>query len=635
MAPPFLLDIILRERSNLLLQSSASDYRQYAKHLSSRVHRLRKTLKVRRRIPARSTGQSTEDASTSRKYSVHVPTAEELANDKRSVGLLLFTAERSWAHAMEWKATIENGSSDSVAAKKRHILSKLEKARKNAAALLEILSPGLKDWSPIEYLQCEAYASVLAGLAEFERRKYERAAESYAIAWVSLGGLIESIVGAETVSDDANDTADLYRDLLNRTVEPSLKFAARQIDENSRAETVGMIAIQQLSNSGRSERISELVRTAIGEKRSKNILAPGSDGRADALATVESVTWRNHSAPLKDAAIASAILIAREQEEKIASSDAASGFDDALLAWQDAVTAIDDAISEAESEDSQEIVQELYIVSTYTRYRLLTLRITRDLVLIKPLLKRALQKSKNGKISNNLSVARGIVRLYDEILMSVDEIAGLPGVASDDELSSGLAALQSFYKAERCATIASSSRDASSVETLALWTRADAYANAADVVALANADPDSPLFKIDVKDTTDRIERGKLYSHGLVSITKANSTSADKGLSKGFLIDQLSAFPGAIDVTKLVDLDINGSNPKIEPIPAKPVFFDIAFNYVGADDELKQDTSFTTHSASGNFTSASFTSVSTLSSNTTSPSVTSTEAKKTGWFWRR
>jgi signal recognition particle subunit SRP68 len=40
--------------------------------------------------------------------------------------------------------------------------------------------------------------------------------------------------------------------------------------------------------------------------------------------------------------------------------------------------------------------------------------------------------------------------------------------------------------------------------------------------------------------------------------------------------------PNSIDMANLVEYP-----PKLQPIPVKPFFFDIAYNYIGTDDSLR------------------------------------------------
>jgi signal recognition particle subunit SRP68 len=63
--------------------------------------------------------------------------------------------------------------------------------------------------------------------------------------------------------------------------------------------------------------------------------------------------------------------------------------------------------------------------------------------------------------------------------------------------------------------------------------------------------------------------------------------------------------PNCIDLTNLVEFP-----PKLQPVPAKPYFFDIAYNYIGLKEEPQTEKAVTTKAEEKK----------------------SEQAKK-GWFW--
>ncbi|KAK9485671.1 hypothetical protein V1527DRAFT_465864 [Lipomyces starkeyi] len=664
MAPPVLLDQLLRERTAALLQS-ATDYRRYAHHLSSRLHHLRKTLKVRRRIPAKagkSTSTGPADATTSN-YKPYVPTATELSTDKRFAGILLLAAERAWAHAMETKATMENNAAGAPE-RKQHILSRLAKARKHGAVLESILlnaDSGPNSFTDYEILQVVTYNALLAATGDLESRNYERAVASYALAYTGLSGLVLALA-TPGASDDDNDMADLYRDLISSTVEPALKFSAIQIDSSSRSMAVLALAHKHLPASPVDKLVVSIAKDDI---KAKELLSGKSDA-AEALSTMPTIQWRSHTAQLRDATVAAAILAARAADQtlfseilfpsgpatkKLSLRDQALRFDPALLAWQDAVDAVHDAITDVTNssiDGPQKRVQELYVVSTYANYSLISRRVARDNVLVSQLRSALSKKQKKASTSRsavNKSVAgkvRAITGIYDTILQSISQIIELPGVAADEALSNALSSLQKYYTSLRLAMVASGFPQAT-VDASTYWKEAVDEVNSVDEIALNldHIEDDNNakiLFNVDVPGTRKFLTAVAAASQSHFEQAKISEEAKfeaeqNKG-SQPFVIDTLTSAAMWVDKrtgkTKFVDLERLVDLEKVAsltPVPAKPVFFDTAFNFIGYEDGIEKEA-----------TGAAAASAGEPAHGRRKPEISAPaqqEEKKTGWFWSR
>ncbi|KAK7208011.1 hypothetical protein BZA70DRAFT_272719 [Myxozyma melibiosi] len=657
MAPPVLFDTLLRERTAALLQSS-SDYRRYAHHLSSRLHRLRKTLKVRRRISAKTNPKSavvtasaeteaTATSAPSSKYDAHVPSPSELATDKRFAGLLLLAAERAWAHAMETKATMENSAS--VAPEKRkHVLQRLEKARKHASQFASILLESDESgFSDYDKLQVVSYSALLAASGALEAFHYNKAVVQFSIAYTGLQGLALSLAGPDA-SDDDSDTADLYRDLLDSTVIPSLKFAALQVDPSLRSEAVSAIAHKFIPE---DNVVVELVQKVAKDEVKVRELLTGKSDHADALEFVDSITWRSHTAHLRDATVAAAIVSARGADEGLSKTLAdaktetsAPAFDPALLAWQDAVDAIHETIVEANSsagDDVQARVQELYIVSTFASYNLIARRIARDNLLASSLRTSLEAGTKKGApVKSSASKLRALSGIYDAILQSIAQIVDLPGVASDEPLSDALASLQKYYSAHKCASDAAALLSGSPAN-VGSWMKAESLVSEIDEMAL-NLDGETKsdmtaelLFKADVPALRKLVASGlgsakEQQAAAKVTQQKREYAKAHKG-SAPFVVEDLTAEPVFVELDRLVDLQHIGK--KIKPVPAKPVFFDTAFNFIGYEQSEQSSSTVPVAAAAGRGQAAVAGALADDAMETKDESTAAT-AKK-GWFWRR
>ena len=64
--------------------------------------------------------------------------------------------------------------------------------------------------------------------------------------------------------------------------------------------------------------------------------------------------------------------------------------------------------------------------------------------------------------------------------------------------------------------------------------------------------------------------------HGLVELENISTAQkADKSCWKAPIIERLDEYDDDLDLTKLVTYP-----PKLQPIPVKPLFFDLAWNYI-------------------------------------------------------
>ncbi|KAK9465088.1 hypothetical protein V1512DRAFT_266630 [Lipomyces arxii] len=642
MAPPVLFDTLLKERSGALLQSAA-DYRRYARHLSSKLYSLRRRLKVRRRIPTKSGKAALE--SSANKYNIHVPTADELNGDKRFAGLLMLTAERAWAQAMETKASLENNI-DGASGKKRHVMARLKRAHKLVDILKSIV---MSTEEPVQFLDYEKlgllmYSELLSAAVSFEARNYEQVATNCATAYIGLSGLILSLATSDATDDD-NDMADLYRDLLTTTVEPSLKFSASQLSFSARGETVVLLSRHYFP---KTSPVTGLVESIVKDKTEARELLSGSKEAASVSTLLSEITWRSHTAQIKDATVAAAIVASLDADKKFFAAStvatAAAGFDPVLLAWQGVVDAVHESIVEATSaavERGQERVQELYIVSTYANYNLISRRIARDNLLVTQL--RSSLTKKQKKLSSPetaalnksvISKVKGITGMYDAILQSVSQINELPGVAADEELTNALAAVQTFYQSLRTG-VSAIAVSPSTTESVALWKKASDLVADVDEMALNVSDIEVDrsakiLFTVDIAGARKFVATGLSESQACFDEAKARrDAQAEAELTKAsrpFVIDALNSRadwidsktgrPKYVDLSRLVDLE---NILSLCPVPAKPVFFDTAFNFISYEDGIALAAAEAAASATTQ-----------LSENVT----TSTPEKK-GWFWKR
>ncbi|KAK0672593.1 hypothetical protein QBC41DRAFT_19998 [Cercophora samala] len=562
------------------------DYSTYHSQLSKKLLNCRKKLNI----------------ATKKRGTFHPRnqvTAEQVAEDHGYIHLQLLTAERTWADAMAVKAA-HSVETKGIGGKTRsHIVSRLEKGARTAEQLAEVLAQTESGASSVDVLEARAYAALLRGAALFEKQHWEPCLKSYSIARIIYSAL----------STAAKN--DIFKDLLSETIDPSIRYAAYQA-QIPRTQPIAEIALKYFQHAG-----PELA--AHIEKQNPAVLQHGdADAKQGAGGAPATLTWRGREVKIEDAAIAIAWAAVGAEKAKLAEKLSSAGslvprelagaYDDILVASQDAVDATKQAIDELKSEgvpQSDSRMQSLQITRTAVNYEMISWRIGRNRALIgqddgarldfgAPIKKKK-QQEQTGEASEDkgrdLTPGRQIAKLkekvvlYDGILQSLESIKELPGVANDQELSAQLEATSQYFTALKCLAISRSHAIAGhAVNALALVKHALDQCKAALPVLSGDSHDGKPAPRnIQVTNQHAGLLRdilgGELQrSRALVEIHNSNkptSASQTGGAGKP-LSSQLLNYPaGGVDLNNIVTYP-----PQLEPIPVKPLFLDVAWNYI-------------------------------------------------------
>ncbi|KAJ5746525.1 hypothetical protein N7520_011707 [Penicillium odoratum] len=563
-------DYIFNEREEVLL---VGDYNAYRAHATRKLHKLRKKL-----------GQATAKG---RKYTAKpAVTAENVGDNAAYVHLLLLGSERAWAQAMHMKSThsADPSAKGISGAARRHIISRLNKATVYAQQIVSLLhEQSVSGATDVDILEARAYLATISGALCLEKRKWEQCLRNYAIARIIYTAL------GQRVKKDA------FRDLLTGTVDPSLRYAAYQM-KLPRSKPTSSLAIEFFpSNSEIRSEVEKfdpscLAEEAAGTRRT-------AEGEVQKLP--ESVTWRSRTVPLEDASISQALAAASAAEALLATwlteagrsasaKDQAAAYDNVIIASQDAVdatkTAIDDLVSEGVDAGDKRM-QALQITRTSVNYSLVGWRVGRNRVLCggqdgltfedeqASTSKDSKQNGGNGKKLNRL---RERVVLYDSTLQSLDFILELPGVAADSAFVQDLEAKRGYFRALRCMALGRSHAVLGKpTEALAL------FAHAFDLV---RSEP-SPSFvetdgppRLDVSRTQvsalANVLQGLVAQYrGLVALERFDANSGAS--QQRPLVERLHQFEVGTDLKNLVPYP-----PQMQPVPVKPLFLDVAWNYI-------------------------------------------------------
>ena len=522
--------------------------------------------------------------------------------------------------AMKSAQSAENTQKQMPGSTKRQIDSRLRRAITYAENLVDVLqdrnTTGAK---ALDDLEARAYLSMLQGSLDFEKGRWQECIRDYSVAQVVYTTLARS---AKT---------DTYKDLLSGIVEPSIRYAAYQL-KLPRTKAIDEIAIENFAQSeGRVRKEIEEINpqafsTATGA-------APTKGGLKDAPSTL---SWRSRKVKLEDANISQALGLSKDKEDDLSSSfkafqdgslsakEFATAYEEVITARQDAADATRTAIDEltAEGVDTGDArLQSLQITRTAVNYAVIEWRIGRNRVLCgaaddgltfepeKP--KQNTKPRKDGKprapkdesSGRKMSRLRERVALYDSILQSLDAVKELPGVIADDAFVEELDAKRAYFRALKCLAVGRSHAINDHIpEALALYARALELAEAASsrLNTSSTKDHQSPpklhISSDQLNNTTSSLRKLVLQYRALADLkfltatVDTPSTTPGTTIKPAPLIERLShnTYIPNLDLTNLVNYP-----PKLRPVPVKPLFFDLAWNYIkypgqkGPEDEIQ------------------------------------------------
>ncbi|KAI1881193.1 hypothetical protein JX265_000019 [Neoarthrinium moseri] len=582
-------NFVVAARNQALLYG---DYSTYHRQLGKKLLSCRKKLG----ISIKSRGKYNKKGD----YREILP--DQISENHAWLHLLLLTAERAWSHAMELKALHSTDTQGITGRTRSHIISRLDKAAKVAERLVELLADqAASGASPTDGLEAKAYAALIRGAERFEKQSWEPCLRSYSTARVIY-------IALSTVQNP-----DIAKDLLSETIDPSIRYAAYQL-KIPRTQAIPTIAKKAFpSDSSLVDQIDKIDPSLLKETG-----ADAQKGQADAPNAPQSINWRSREVKIEDASIAVALASTEaavaQLKEKLASPEVtlpkemAAAYDGVLIASQDAADATKHAIDELKEEgvsQNDSRVQSLQITRTAVNYQMISWRIGRNRVLsgnhdgalldsapnTTRKAKKESEQEHGSKRPKSEAPGRKIARLkekvvlYDATLQSLDSIKELPGVAADEDLQEQLDATYKYFHALKCLSIARShSLAENSVNALALTRHAfnESQKSAAFFSKQMSTSIDGAPLNIEIRDTDieflTNLLKGELQRcRALVEIDNLRAKKDSSGIkSTAPLVQRLYEYPteGA-DLENLVTYP-----PKLEPIPVKPLFFDVAWNYI-------------------------------------------------------
>ncbi|KAJ7674431.1 hypothetical protein B0H17DRAFT_1170667 [Mycena rosella] len=527
-----------------------NDFARYRKHCANRTHRLRSTLKMThgkgrefKKLPALTT---------------------EIVKDGH-LQLLLLEAERAWAYSQELTALALLPANDDKSSTLRHSATGRFRRAVNWSTQLLSLCQSLFAASRLSaenLLQVSIYTLILNGRFLRYRDEFEDALIQLSVA---RGLLDELAVSAATSRDQA--LATLFSDEIG----PEIRYCAHELGRTKAYDIDGIVA--EIAGKHRNDIVDGC--DAIIKKLKSEGDTAGKGANRKKLAEL---TWEGQPVPVRNPELVDVLLKVQEAERRLdgfeqgSSSDpkkvgtskkGVAAYDSILLALSDAEDVARKLVeaqqlSGSSSSAAPGAARDIHFVHAYIVYQLLSRRIQRDLLLVSALL--SSNSGRPAKVANSEQVDvrlfPAVVKLLDTVLQSLNQMRALSVVDDSPDLASAVEARLSFTKARRCLFLARSYAPLKKyAEALVLIQHASIHVRETQsTLSLSDADPISAATP-------------SYYPLSNESVAELEGALSAEALQ--FKRDWFAFNGGSVDSTAK-------SNKK-------PLFFDIAVNYVALD----------------------------------------------------
>ncbi|XP_017864181.1 PREDICTED: signal recognition particle subunit SRP68 [Drosophila arizonae] len=521
------------------------DYQRYRGYCTRRIRRLRKALKY--------------PQGDKRHFKRRDVTLSQLTGkkaDERFIHIPLISAERAWAYAMQLKQ-----EANTEPRKRFHLINKLRRACFYALQLQELCNTEAFDART--KLECEAYVAWMHGTLHFELQLWKSAGEHLKRAQVVYENLAKAL---------PDDDQELYRAKVNEFT-PNLRYCAYNISGGA--------------SGGKIDEILEL--RAQGVLENLDVLV--SQTKSESSEGLQTIDWRGRKVTVRPEKVRLFLLSAQELDKALAKTTKQDAkielIERILMDCKDAIQAVRDEIKQdpkLRSLTTGQTVSGVQYLLAYLSYIRHSRTLQRNLCLVdqaKLNFDDPNQQQGQAQTEGKRVRPQDLARLYEIILQNVTEMQQISGMEEDTQYQSEVANLALTFKAFRCYYIALTLIDMKKwKEAVALYERASNYANdALKGKSCSEFDLQSELKKI-----VASIDGSKFSALAYSVLEDDNSEDASGVSTKSQkttkpLYERLSQYKEdqslhtrSPNVFKLT--------PDMEPIPCKPLFFDLAMNYL-------------------------------------------------------
>lgn len=493
--------------------------------------------------------------------------------------LLLFESERAWAYSQDLVTQSLQPANEDQAGSLRH--SATGRFRRAVHWSTQLLSHCQSLYAS-SYLSAEGlmqitiYTLILNGRFLRYRDNFEDAVIQLSVARHLLDELADR---AATSRDQA--LATVFADEIG----PEIRYCAHELGRE-RAYDVDAIAAE-LSGKHRGE-IVEGCDALILKFRQEGEVAGKGEGRKK----LTTLMWEGQPVPVRNPELVDVLLRVQEAEAKITQSrepvraegvsdkgrkgksgshgskKGVAAYDAILLALSDAEEVARKLVEAQQNSGSSSTsaagTRDIHFVHAYIVYQLLSRRIQRDLLLVSALLSshrpQASAKPKKEHVDARLYPA--VVKLLDTVIQGLAQMRNLSIVDESPDLASAVEARLTFTKARRCSYLSQ------------CYVAVKKYAEALSLIQHAT------IYLRETRSTLsifseDPISSGSPAYYPLTSsdLDILESTITQDGLT---IKNEWFAYNGG-------SIDADNKTYK------KPLFFDIALNYVQLDMDRLQE----------------------------------------------
>lgn len=402
-------------------------------------------------------------------------------------------------------------------------------------------------------LEAEAYTAWIHGSFHFEIGQWKEAAENLKKAQVVYENLLQALPEEEQ---------GLYRAKIDELT-PSLRYCAYNVGETANMDDLLTLRGQGLDNLGA-------------------LVAQTKTEQSDAFQATE---WRGRKVTVRPQKVRLFLLSIQDLDKSVEKAKEHQAkidiIENALIDCKDAISALKDEIKQdpklrVPTADGQ--VSGVQFLLSYLSYIRLKMTLQRNMCLVSQA-KQNIDDNEKPSEGGKKVRPQDISRLYEIILQNIAELQQLNGLESDKAYQSEMETLAQAFKAFRCYYIAVTLVNLKRwKEAMSMYERSTKYANDAIKLKVKEFNLDG-----DLKALVKTIEGSKFSAHAY-SVLETDGQEETVLYGKA----QKSSKPlfERLDQYK-EDPTLNSRNPNVykltpemEAIPCKPLFFDLALNFV-------------------------------------------------------
>lgn len=470
--------------------------------------------------------------------------------DERNGLLLLLIAERDSLYASEIKSLLEISGSR-LSSYKKLMVSRLKRTVQTSKKLLEVTQ---NEKNSAVRTELYIYAALAQGLYLVNKKRWSEALQAFSIARCGLE-LIASQSSEDAEGENFNRT--LLEELLDTLVDPSLNLAVSQNDQHESSADIITVARKHCHDS--TLPYLQPAVELIASQDPQFVQEPEEEELS------RKVTWREHEANVYNDELATKIARLNRVDWKEFAE--ANDYDSLLQKWTALVDLHESDILKNKDEDDLDKVQDGAIVLTYLKYNVHFTKLKRDLLLIEQL-----ESQKFASVAKKLQAHRDILRLFDSIVSTVEQLKDLPGVYNDEEMYESLENMERFFVSKRAIVVADSYALANKLpEALKVYNHLSNTFEATSDFYKIESFPYEVTSNDQVKELASTIQTNLSKIHVMAQFHSEQNSQSN------LVVDNVFKFPLSDGLARITNAGDRGA---IKPVLSKAVLFDVAFNYI-------------------------------------------------------